>query len=217
MTIEKKMPAVLLAAVVGLGLSGCGEGDEVEAAETTEATEATEATEVEDAAGEVSDSGESESGPTTLAVATDSIVGLEVTAVGNVAEIVDVDAFRLDRDGLGSPADDIQQLPDTEYGYYDFDYDDFEDLTKNDEEFDDTDAVEQGVLVVNVAGEEISLRDPVRVSGTIRRADQETIENLYDLDLPDETWVEFEDRLLIVAHSVEEYTAAGSGGDSAAG
>lgn len=199
MSVKPNLRAPVAAAVLlalGLSASACGSDTAVEAGAEPSAQESASSTEP------------------TLEVATDSIVGLEVTAVGNVSELVDENAFRLDRDGLGSASDKVEDEPEYDYGYYDYDYYDYGELTLYDEEFEDEDAVDEGVLVLNVGKSTLALEDKVRVSGTIRRFDQAMIEQIYDVDLLDETWVDYEDRLVLVAHSVNEVRSAGAATDS---
>lgn len=134
-------------------------------------------------------------------VAVDSIVGLEVSAVGNVSDILSSEAVRLDRDGLGDVED--QGEVGREY-VYDYDYYDSDFLTEYDDDFGDADVVDEGVLVVGPE-DVLSQRDvdeAVRVSGTVRRYDQDTLESVYELDLTGDEFDDVGDMLVIVADSV---------------
>lgn len=136
-------------------------------------------------------------------VTTDSIVGLEVTTVGNVVEVLSDEAIRIDRDGLGSPdADDDEVVTETEV-VYDYDYYDYGYLTAYDGEFGDDD-LDRGVLVVGGLDSlaQQGPTDEVRVSGTIRRFDKDVLEEVYELDLPDDELDEEGDALVIVADTV---------------
>lgn len=136
-------------------------------------------------------------------VTTDSIAGLEVTTVGNVVEVLSDEAIRIDRDGLGSPdADDDEVVTETEV-VYDYDYYDYGYLTAYDGEFGDDD-LDRGVLVVGGLDSlaQQGPTDEVRVSGTIRRFDKDVLEEVYELDLPDDELDEEGDALVIVADTV---------------
>lgn len=136
-------------------------------------------------------------------VTTDSIVGLEVTTVGNVVEVLSDEAIRIDRDGLGSPdADDDEVVTESEV-VYDYDYYDYGYLTAYDGEFGDDD-LDRGVLVVGGLDSlaQQGPTDEVRVSGTIRRFDKDVLEEIYELDLPDDELDEEGDALVIVADTV---------------
>jgi hypothetical protein len=174
---------------LALGTAACGDDDATEAEASPAAT-----TEVD------SD------------VAVDSVVGLEVTAVGNISEVLSDEAMRIDRDGLGNAEDqgEIGPRDADDWGYdYDYDYYDYDDLTEYDEDFGDDDVADEGVLVVDAAGlQDRKVDEAVRVSGTIRRFDQDTIESLYEINLEDDLFDSYEDSLVLVADSVKPATAA---------
>lgn len=143
--------------------------------------------------------------------ASDGLVGLEVTAVGNVSEVLSDEAMRLDRDGLGEAGDEGADATDElggPYDYYDYDYYDYDYLVEYDEEFEDEDAAQEGVLVVNGTGLETFDEDAsVRVSGTVREFDQDSIELLYGVDLDDDIFDEYENQMVIVADTIEPVDA----------
>ena len=136
----------------------------------------------------------------------EGVVGLEVTAVGNVSEILDPNGFRIDKDGLGGPTDPAgTPAPGSYYDYYDYDYYDYDDLTEYDEDFGDADIADAGLLVLNVSGTEaapVAVGDKLRVSGTIRRLDRASIDTVYGVDLAEDLYQPYEDRLVLVADSV---------------
>lgn len=136
-------------------------------------------------------------------VTTDSIVGLEVTTVGNVVEVLSEEAVRIDRDGLGTPEDEDDAVVTETEVVYDYDYYDYGYLTSYDDEFGDDD-LDEGVLVVGGLDSlaQQGLTDEVRVSGTIRRFDKDVLEEVYELDLPDDELGEEGDALVIVADTV---------------
>lgn len=158
------------------------------------------------------DATQAEASPATTAevgsgVAVDSVVGLEVTAVGNVGELLSDEAMRIDRDGLGNAEDqgEIGAADVDDWGYdYDFDYYEYDDLTEYDDDFEDDDLADEGVLVVSAAGlQDRQVDEAVRVSGTIRSFDQDTIESLYEINLEDDVFDSYEDSLVLVADSVQ--------------
>lgn len=147
-------------------------------------------------------------------VKSDSLVGLEVTFVGNVEETLSGEAIVVDRDGLGQEQGGEQVLK-SDYGYYDYDYYDYDGLTAFDEEFGDEDLGREGVLVVSNLGlENFSANDAVRVSGTIRKYDKDVIERTYRVDLEDNLFNRYEDWLVILATSVKPASEGGSGGQA---
>lgn len=140
-------------------------------------------------------------------VAPDSIVGLEVSAVGVVTEVLSDEALRLGRDGLGA----LQDTPQEGTGLdYDYDYDYGEYLVEDDEELEDDDAASTGVLVVDGKGlRSVEEGEAVRVSGTVRRLDLDRIESLYDIDLAEESLVGDEGSLVVVADTITEADTLG--------
>lgn len=147
-------------------------------------------------------------------VKADSLVGLEVTFVGNVRETLSNEAIRVDRDGLGNAGGGVEVF-DSDYGYYDYDYYDYDGLTAYDDEFGDNDLSEEGVLVVSNLGlQNYTVNEAVRVSGTIRKYDKDIIERMYNVDLEDNLFNRYEDWLIVVADSVKPATEAGSGGQT---
>lgn len=186
-TIRRTLAATSALALLG-GVTACSEG---EASETdTDADAITETS---------SDQ-----------VSVDSMAGLEVTAVGNISDILSDEALRLDRDGLGNAEDQGEVgSPLESWDYeYDYDYYDYDDLTGYDEDFDDADLTDEGVLVVTGAGiQGRKVDEAVRVSGTVRRFDQDSIESVYDVDLEDDTYDQYEDSLVIVADSIKPASA----------
>ncbi len=149
-------------------------------------------------------------------VAVDSMVGLEVSAVGNVSDVLSAEAMRIDRDGLGNVEDrgEVGSALESDYDY-DYDYYDYDDLTEYDADFGDDDVTDDGVLVVDAAGlQSFDVDQPVRVSGTVRRFDQDIIESLYEVNLEDDVFDSYEDSLVIVADSVQAASSAATRGDS---
>lgn len=196
--------AVAAMLAIGVGAVGCS------------ADEAT-----EDTSSVVADEGVDADAVIDEDTATDGLVGLEVTAVGNVSEVLSDEAMRLDRDGLGEEGDgdgDGSAELGGPYDYYDYDYYDYDYLVEYDEEFGDDDAAQDGVLVVSATGLESFDDDAsVRVSGTVRQFDQDSIESLYEIDLADDTFDEYENQLVIVADTVEPADAPAAAQASATG
>ncbi len=110
-----------------------------------------------------------------------SLAGLEVTASGNVTEVIDPMAFRIDKDGVGDEA----RAP-----------------VLDDESFDDVELAERHVLVVHTAKTGLNLGDPVRISGTVRQLDIAEAERLFDVDLDDRLYGPFERELVIFTDEV---------------
>lgn len=124
-------------------------------------------------------------------VVIDGFVGLEVTAVGDVEEVLSEEALRIDRDGVGSFQDAGQERG--RLGY-DFDYYNHGALVEHDEEFEDDDAADQGVLVVDATGlPTFKEGEEIRLSGTVRRLDLDQIESAYDIGLADGVLAEYQD------------------------
>ncbi len=145
-------------------------------------------------------------------VAVESVVGLEVTAVGNVSDRLSDEAIRIDRDGLGATEDkgEVGVEDPGSYDYdYDYDYDDYDYLTEYDEDYGDDALADEGVLVVDAAGlRDVEVDEEVRVSGTLRRFDQSLLESLYEIELEDDVFDDYEDSLVIVADSVRRASSA---------
>ncbi len=118
-----------------------------------------------------------------------SLVGLEVTAAGNVTEVVAPVAFRIDKDGIGGPAETPQ-----------FD----------DEDFGDLDLADRGVLVLDVRETKVDPGAPVQVSGTVREFDLPEAERVFDLELDDRLYGPFHDELVLVADKVTTMAGARS-------
>lgn len=202
--------SIATTAVITLGLGAVSCGTDEQGSDDTSAAAAGEST---------GDDVVEEDDPAEDDVAVDSIVGLEVTAVGNVSEVLSDEAMRIDRDGLGGDDGDEEQAGSVDAWDYDYDYDyyDYTYLTEFDEEYGDADVVDDGVLVVDAAG--LSDVDPgqsVRVSGTVRRFDQDVIESLYEVDLADDVFDGYADSLVIVADSVKPVSAAAATEDATA-
>ena len=116
-----------------------------------------------------------------------ALVGLEVTASGDVTELVAPIAFRIDKDGIG------EEVEEAEFG---------------DEDFDDLDVVEEGVLVIDVRETDLAEGAAVRVTGTVRRFQLTEAERLFDVDLDDQIYAPFDDELVIVADEVVQEPGA---------
>lgn len=170
--------AVSAAVLLALGAAACGDDGEVDA---------------------VADGGaeEAEGLP---GLDANGMLGLEVTAVGEVTEVLENNAFRMDKDGL-DPASAEGADPGTDGG--DLDPYDTEAFTEGDEAF--RYGTEQEDVLVLVPGADLDLRagDPVRVSGTIRSLDAESIEEVYDVAIDEDVYAPYEDQLLIVAETVQ--------------
>jgi len=110
-----------------------------------------------------------------------SLVGLEVTAAGNVTEVMAPVAFRIDKDGIGGPAEKPQ-----------FD----------DEDFGDLGYLDRGVLVLDVRETKVDPGAPVQISGTVREFDLPEAERVFDVELDDRLYGPFHDELVIVADKV---------------
>lgn len=149
-----------------------------------------------------------------------SLIGLEVTTTGNVSEVVDDNAFRIDKDGLGQPTGvtrdeaiedyDADFFDDDEY-FYDYEY-----ATAYDDEFGEADVLDEGALVLDVNGTDVALDDGVRVDGTIRRFEENTLEEVYDVDLDDDLYDAYEDHLVLVASNVQPMPSSAGGSESPA-
>ncbi|MDP9072458.1 MAG: hypothetical protein M3N68_14465 [Actinomycetota bacterium] len=121
-----------------------------------------------------------------------SLVGLEVTADGNVAEVVDPMAFRLDKDGTGEA--DRPAL--------------------DDERFGDVELADKPVLVLDVRKTSVKEGGAVRVTGTVRQLDVAEAERLFGVDLDDRLYGPFDKRLVIVADRVATLPAGSAGGST---
>ncbi len=110
-----------------------------------------------------------------------SLAGLEVTAAGNVTELIDPMAFRIDKDGVGDEAPNP---------------------VLDDEAFDDVELAERHVLIIHSTNTGLTLGDPVRISGTVRELDIAEAERLFDIDLDDRLYGPFERELVIFADEV---------------
>jgi len=166
------------AALLAVGLAACGDD-----AEGTE---------------EVDGAGEEVSDPTGLDA--NGMLGLEVTAVGEVTEMLDNNAFRMDKDGL-DPDSDASAAGDPEPSG-DTDYYDTDALTAGDDELS-YGTEQEGVLVlVPEADLELRSGDPVRVSGTVRSLDAEGIEEVYGVAIDADVFAPYENQLVIIAQTV---------------
>jgi hypothetical protein len=110
-----------------------------------------------------------------------SLAGLEVTAAGNVTELLDPMAFRIDKDGVG---------------------DETHNPVLDDEAFDDVELAERHVLVIDPGKTGLNLGEPVRISGTVRELDIAEAERLFDVDLDDRLFGPYERELVIFADEV---------------
>lgn len=110
-----------------------------------------------------------------------SLVGLEVSAAGNVTEVLAPIAFRIDKDGIDANA------VEPDFG---------------DDDFGDLDLVEEDVLVLDVEETDVDVGTGVEVSGTIREFDLPAAEQVFDIELDDQIYGPFRDVLVIVADRV---------------
>jgi hypothetical protein len=115
-----------------------------------------------------------------------SLVGLEVTAAGNVTEVLAPIAFRIDKDGIDAT------VTEPEFG---------------DDDFGDLDLVKEDVLVFDIKETDVEVGAPVEVSGTIGEFDLPEAERVFDVDLDDRVYGRFRDVLVIVADNVAKKPA----------
>ncbi len=108
-----------------------------------------------------------------------TLVGLEVTASGNVTEVLERGVFRLDKDGADAAA---AESPDRDFGEFD--------LAKN------------SVLVLGAEEIDPAEGDAVRVSGTVRDFHLREAEDVFDIELDNRLFQFAEEELVIVAASV---------------
>ncbi len=120
-----------------------------------------------------------------------TLVGLEVTASGDVTHVLEHGAFRLDKDGADVVAPGSQ-----------------------DQEFGDLDLAEQSVLVLGADELNPKEGDSVRVSGTVRDFHLREAEDVFNIELDDRLFQAFEEELVIVAASAT--TLPGSPGRATA-
>ncbi len=120
-----------------------------------------------------------------------SLVGLEVTAAGNVTDVVAPIAFRIDKDGIDATV---------------------EGPTFGDDDFGDLDLAREDVLVLDVKESDVEVGDPVEVSGTVREFDLPEAERVFDVELDDALYGSFRDVLVIVAGEVVKKPPAQGGG-----
>jgi len=172
------------AALLVLGVAACGDdSDEVDGGDA------------------VSDEGSALPG-----LDANGMLGLEVTVVGEVSEMLDNNAFRMDKDGLDpttAPDTDDEPLEEEPLGADgDLDYYDTDALTSGDDELGY--GTDQENVLVLVPNADLDLRsdDPVRVSGTIRALDAEAIEELYGVAIDADVYAPYENQLVIIAESV---------------
>lgn len=130
-----------------------------------------------------------------------SLVGLEITASGNVTEVVAPIAFRIDKDGLGAEGES-----------------DVDDLAEfDDEDFGDVEFVNDGVLVIDVRESDVAEGATVEVTGTVRRFELAEAERLFDIALDEGIYGAFEQELIIVADRVVGAPSTGQSTTTTAG
>lgn len=134
------------------------------------------------------------------------MLGLEVTVVGEITEMLDNNAFRMDKDGLDpatAPDADDEPLEEAPPGVHDdVDYYDTDALTSGDEELGYGTDQENVLVLVPNADLELRSDDPVRVSGTIRELDAEAIEEVYGVAIDADIYAPYQNQLVIVAATV---------------
>lgn len=172
-----------VAALLAVGVAACG--DDADGAEDVDAA----TDEVSDATG----------------LDANGMLGLEVTSAGEVTEILENNAFRMDKDGL-DPGTDASAQPTSEEPD-DLDYYDTDGLTAGDQELGY--GTEQEDVLVLVPGADLDLRsgDPVVVSGTVRSLDAEGIEEVYDVAIDEDVYAPYENQLVIIAQTVRRPAA----------
>ncbi len=173
--------ALPAAALLVLGVAGCGD-------------DAGDVEEVDAVADEESELPELDA---------NGMLGLEVTVVGEVSEVLDNNAFRMDKDGLDpATAPDTDDEPLNDSAYEDLDHYDTDALTSGDEELGYGTDQENVLVLVPNADLELRSADPVRVSGTIRALDAEAIEELYDVAIDADVYAPYDNQLVIIAETV---------------
>lgn len=205
--------ALPLALALALGAAACG-GEEEEVPESVDVAEEVGADDAEDALADDADDALPGEG-----AAAEAVVGLEVTFVGDVTEVLDEQGFRVDKDGVETE----EQAEADVYGddgyydeFYDYDYTDSDYLTEYDDELGETAAADRGVVVVAPGGTSVALSDDVRVSGTLRLLDLEGLEDAYEVELDETVYGDQEQRLVVVASSVSPADQVGPGSSSGA-
>ncbi|MEJ5914318.1 hypothetical protein [Pseudokineococcus sp. 1T1Z-3] len=192
------LAALPLGVGLALSLAACG-GEEVEAPESADVAEEVDG-DVDLLDGE----------------AAEDLVGLEVTFVGDVTEVLDDDyGFRVDKDGLDVEAESYEEhLEDAETWYDDYDYTDEDALTAYDEDLGDGPAASTPVLVVDPAGASVAAGEDVRVSGTVRLLDVVVLEDAYGVDLEDDVYDVWDQHLVVVANAVSPASSGSAPGSS---
>lgn len=132
------------------------------------------------------------------------LLGLEVTAVGEVTEVVDNNAFRMDKDGIepGVPEDLTRPSPGEDPAYTDLGELDEEAYTRGDEEFALGTDQEQTLVLVPGADLDLSAGDRVQVRGTVRSLDAEAIEQVYEVEIDTDAYAPYLNQLVVVAETV---------------
>lgn len=132
------------------------------------------------------------------------ILGLEVTSVGEITEVLDNNAFRMDKDGItpGVPEDLTSPSPGASPAYTDLDQLDPDAFVAGDEDLNYGTDQEMVFVVVPGADLDLTAGDPVRITGTIRSLDAEAIEEVYDVEIDTDTYAPYLNQLVVVAESV---------------
>lgn len=120
-----------------------------------------------------------------------SLVGLEVTARGDVTEVVGSRALRLDKDGVGDRRQAVE-----------FD----------DEDFGDVEPARLNVVVISPNRIDVGSGTGVEVTGTVRQFELAEVERLFNLDLDQRPFEPFEGELVIVADKVTPLPPPSGGG-----
>lgn len=132
------------------------------------------------------------------------ILGLEIISTGEVTEVVDVNAFRMDKDGIeaGVPDDLTAPSPGETPAYADLGQLDRDDFVRGDDELGYGTGQEQVLVLVPRADLDLSVGDPVRVVGTVRSLDAEAIEEVYDVQIDTDAYAPYLNQLVVVAETV---------------
>lgn len=132
------------------------------------------------------------------------LLGLEVTAVGEVTEVVANNAFRMDKNGLqpGVPDDLTPPSPGESPAYTDLGELHEETFTRGDEEFALGAEQEQALVLVPGADLDLQAGDRVQVSGTVRSLDAEAIEQVYEVEIDTDAYAPYLNQLVVVAETV---------------
>lgn len=132
------------------------------------------------------------------------MLGLEVTSIGEVTEVLDNNAFRMDKNGIepGVPEDLTPPSPGESPAYTDLDQLDRDAFVRGDDELGYGTDQEQALVIVPNADLDLSAGDPVQITGTVRSLDAEAIEEVYDVEIDTDAYAPYLNQLVIIAETV---------------